>query len=126
MVEEPGESAPLTLVFGSALASTENLGRFVSLLLTASLDLSEDSRDHSDEVYLQREQVDISSHDILRSLFRNAQFWELHNIRGLSLRRLARFGLSLIHSRISIICVDPDCTTLPLLFSHCWDRAAFA
>jgi len=91
-IEGPGESAPLTLVFGSALASTENLERFISLLLTASLDLSEeDTRDHSDEIYLQREQVVISSHDILPSLFRNAQFWELHNIRGLSLRRLARF-----------------------------------
>lgn len=34
-------------------------------------------------------------------------------------------GLSLINSRISIICADPNCTTIFLLFSHPWSRASF-
>ena len=83
---------PLTLVSASALASTENLKRLISLLLAAPLDLSEeDSRDSSDEILLQRDRVVITLRGILLSLLRNAQFWELHNVRGPSLCRPARF-----------------------------------
>jgi hypothetical protein len=88
--------APLTLVSASALASTETLKRLISLLLAAPLDLSEeDGRDTSDEIYLQRDHVVITLRGILLSLLRNAQFWELHNIRGSLLRRPARFWLKL-------------------------------
>lgn len=79
-------------MFGSALVSTENLERLISLLLAVSLDLpDEDTQDSSDEIYLQRDHVVITLRGILLNLLRNAQFWELHNIRGPSLRRPARF-----------------------------------
>ena len=84
--------APLTLVSASALASTENLKRLISLLLAAPLDLSEeDSRDTSEEIYLQQDHVVITLRGILLSLLRNAQFWELHSIRGPLFRRPAAF-----------------------------------
>lgn len=73
----------LTLVFGSALASTEILERLISLLLDVSFDLSDEhTQDRSDEIDLQRGHVVITLRGILLSLLRNAQFWELHNIRG--------------------------------------------
>lgn len=74
-------------MFGSALASTENLERLISLLFATSLDLpDEDTRENSHEIYLQRDHVSITLRGILLDLLRNAQFWELHNIRGPLLR----------------------------------------
>ncbi|KAH0838582.1 hypothetical protein J3R83DRAFT_6903 [Lanmaoa asiatica] len=69
-----------------ALASTEDMERLVSLLLAVSLDLpEEDTRDDSDEIVSRRDHVVITLQGILLNLFRNAQFWELHNIRAVFL-----------------------------------------
>lgn len=79
-------TSPLTPVFDSALASTETLERFISLLLAASLDPSDEgTQENSDEIYLQEDHPVITLRGIFLSLLRNAQFWELHNIRSPSL-----------------------------------------
>ncbi|KAF8446258.1 Urb2/Npa2 family-domain-containing protein [Boletus edulis BED1] len=69
-----------------ALASTESLEKFVSLLLAESPDFyDEDTRDNSDEIHVESDHVTITLRGVLLGLFRNAQFWELHNIRAVLL-----------------------------------------
>lgn len=89
-----------------------------------SLDLpDEDTREDSDEIYLRRDDGVITLRGIFLKLLQNAQFWELHNVRGTLPLECLDFDLNLINSRISIIFVKPDCTTLFLLFYCRWGRA---
>lgn len=85
----------------------------------------EDIRENSGQIYLQRDHADTTSRDILLKLFQNAHFWELHNIRGPLSVGCSDSDLSPIDSCASVICTEPDCATLFLLFSRHWSRVTF-
>ncbi|KIJ21465.1 hypothetical protein PAXINDRAFT_177946 [Paxillus involutus ATCC 200175] len=65
-----------------ALASTENLEKLVSVLLSIPLGVV---KDNHDEIHIQQDRTIITPRSILLDALRNAQFWELHNIRAVFL-----------------------------------------
>lgn len=91
-----------------------------------SLDLPDKEDTREDSNYLQRDHAAITLRGILFKCLQNAQFWELHNVRGSCLVGCLDVDLSRINSCISIICIEPDYTALFLLFSRRWSRVACA
>ncbi|KAF8845403.1 hypothetical protein BDN67DRAFT_961740 [Paxillus ammoniavirescens] len=69
-----------------ALASTEDLEKLVSVLLSIPLDVTNHTaQDNCGEIHVQQNHAIIAPRSILLDALRNAQFWELHNIRAVFL-----------------------------------------
>ncbi|KIK97656.1 hypothetical protein PAXRUDRAFT_135830 [Paxillus rubicundulus Ve08.2h10] len=85
-----------------ALASTENLEKLASVLLSIPLDVINDTaQDNHGGSRVQQDRAIITPRSILLDVLRNAQFWELHNIRAVFL------------SSISILTAPLSSYTLP-------------
>ncbi|KAF9243805.1 Urb2/Npa2 family-domain-containing protein [Melanogaster broomeanus] len=76
----------------NALASAETLEKFVYVLLSIPLDLANKSAAQDSR----GESAIVTPRSILLDVLRNAQFWELHNIRGLTLLRSVAVFMSSI------------------------------
>ncbi|KAF9229655.1 hypothetical protein BS17DRAFT_763186 [Gyrodon lividus] len=99
-----------------ALASTENLEKLVSVMMTIPLDAVKNTAQHChDEIHVQQDHAIVTPRSILLDALRNAQFWELHNVRATFLSSILTLTTPLSSYTLPAAASDsPPSTVMPL------------